>query len=93
MAPSVFAAVVEDTLRPVVAGWIDSGFGFPTSEGHIPVISYVDDIFLLGKDKNEVEVMMREGPAALLEAGLSLQMAKSEHMVICVPVDEVPLCL
>lgn len=65
MAPAVFAAVVEDTLRPAIAGWIDCGFGFPTSEGTVPKTSYADRISLFGNITHEVDTMMHEGPEAL----------------------------
>lgn len=58
MAPELFAAVVEDTLRPAVSGWMAAGFGFPTLAGTMPLISYADDIFLSGKNKHEVDTMM-----------------------------------
>lgn len=91
VSPSVFAAVAEDSFRPAVAGWIDAGLGFPTSDGYLPITSFADYILLLAK-KGEVYLMMKEESASLLEAGLRIQTAKDEYMVICLPSDEVPLC-
>lgn len=93
IAPELFAAVVEDTLRPAVAGWMAAGFGFPTSEGTMPLISYADDIFLFGKNKHEVDTMMRECSESLKELGLHMQMAKGEYMVVCGPSDDIPSSL
>lgn len=90
--PSVFAAVVEDTLgQQWPAGSLQElDSRHPT--GTFPSSAMLMTSSCWSRTKGEVEVMMKDRPQALLEASLRIQVVKGEYMVVCVPNDEVPFC-
>ena len=82
-SPLYFSSTVDRLLRPLLAKWKANEIGFTmrsddTSDPpvHLPLLAWMDDVYLFATSAEEAELMVREVCMACEPAGLCLQPTK-----------------
>ena len=82
-SPLYLPSTVDRLFRPLIAKWKTNGVGFTmrsddTSDPpvHMPLLAWMDDLYLLANSAEEAQQMVRDIPMVCEPAGLRLQPTK-----------------
>ena len=80
-SPLLFTATVDRLFRPLVDRWKRPGRGLQLdlddgSSVHLPILAWMDDVYVLASSPEELQGMIREICLATAPAGLKLQPEK-----------------
>ena len=81
ISPSLFSAVLQHALVGTVQSWVGRNLGLCLGSSASDILTnlrFADDILLMAKSRNEVEVMLRDLKSAAAKVGLELHMGKTK---------------
>jgi hypothetical protein len=77
-SPAYFTATTDRVLKPVVAKWEKNKIGLHLDGSHMPLVGWMDDLYVLASSPEDLQTMVRQICNACSPTGLELQPPKCQ---------------